>query len=110
MFRWSSSPRVGFAASIPRRRKWNRGCAWRCSISIVSFTAFFALLLVLRQTQLRREPAQSLGLEGFVMLTFAIAYLAVWLGVLAYVLRLGAKQRRLLRTLESLQSTGDPSR
>ncbi|MGO8690974.1 MAG: CcmD family protein [Thermoguttaceae bacterium] len=44
------------------------------------------------------------------MLTFAIAYLAVWLGVLAYVLRLGAKQRRLLRTLESLQSTGDPSR
>ena len=29
-FRWSSSPRAGFAASIPRRRKWNRGCAWPC--------------------------------------------------------------------------------
>ncbi len=44
------------------------------------------------------------------MLTFAIAYLAVWFGVLAYLLRLGAKQRRLLRALESLQSSGEPSR
>ena len=42
------------------------------------------------------------------MLNFAIAYLVVWFGVLAYVLRLAAKQRQLLRTLESLQKgTGD---
>lgn len=34
---------------------------------------------------------------------FAAAYLVVWLGTLLYVMWLGAEQRRLQRTLESLQ-------
>ena len=42
------------------------------------------------------------------MLSFPIAYLVVWFGVLVYVLRLGAKHRQLLRNLEALQKrTGD---
>ncbi len=32
-----------------------------------------------------------------------IAYLIVWLGVLLYVIRLGAEQRRLSRALEALR-------
>jgi CcmD family protein len=34
---------------------------------------------------------------------FLIAYLIVWLGVVFYVIRLGAEQRRLSRALESLR-------
>ena len=37
------------------------------------------------------------------MSTFMAAYLIVWVAVLGYVARLAAKQRHLLRTLESLQ-------
>ena len=35
--------------------------------------------------------------------TFVAAYLLVWLAVLLYVARLGARQRRLLRDLKALQ-------
>jgi CcmD family protein len=38
------------------------------------------------------------------MLTFFIAYMAVWLGVLGFVVRLGVKQRQLTRTLAALQA------
>jgi CcmD family protein len=38
------------------------------------------------------------------MTTFLIAYAAVWLLVSLYVLRLGTRQRQLLRGLESLQA------
>jgi CcmD family protein len=38
------------------------------------------------------------------MATFVTAYLLVWFGLLAYVARLGAKQRRLAEALESLQA------
>jgi CcmD family protein len=37
------------------------------------------------------------------MLTFVAAYLAVWLGLLLYVLRLGAEQRRLSQAVQALQ-------
>jgi CcmD family protein len=37
------------------------------------------------------------------MLTFLIAYLVLWLGVLGYVLRLAAAQRRLQRAMLALQ-------
>jgi CcmD family protein len=46
---------------------------------------------------------QSIVLKDSSMSTFLIAYLIVWAGVLGYVVRLAAQQRRLLRTLESLQ-------
>jgi len=35
--------------------------------------------------------------------TFIAAYLVLWVGVVWYVLRLGAGQRRLQRALEALQ-------
>jgi CcmD family protein len=35
---------------------------------------------------------------------FMIAYLVVWLGVVLYVGRMGAEQRRLSRALETLRS------
>jgi len=35
--------------------------------------------------------------------TFVAAYVAVWLAVVLYVARLGAEQRRLARSVESLQ-------
>jgi CcmD family protein len=35
--------------------------------------------------------------------TFVTAYLAVWLAVMLYVVRLGARQRRLERKLKTLQ-------
>ena len=38
------------------------------------------------------------------MLTFMIAYLIVWLAVLAYLVRLGGEQRRLRRTADALQA------
>jgi len=38
------------------------------------------------------------------MLSFMIAYLVVWLAVLAYVLRLGGEQRRLRRAMETLRA------
>jgi CcmD family protein len=41
------------------------------------------------------------------MATFAAAYVIVWLVVVAYVTRLGLDQRRLARTLESLQSEAE---
>lgn len=44
------------------------------------------------------------------MLTFFVAYMAIWLGVLGYVVRLGVHQRRLARTLESLESQIQPTR
>ena len=37
------------------------------------------------------------------MLTFMSAYLLVWFAVLAYLLRLDARGRRLERTLDALQ-------
>lgn len=37
------------------------------------------------------------------MTTFVTAYLIVWLAMLLYVIRIGARQRRLLETVESLQ-------
>ncbi len=37
------------------------------------------------------------------MSAFVAAYAAVWLGVVLYVARLGAQQRRLARSAESLQ-------
>ena len=39
--------------------------------------------------------------------TFVTAYLAAWLAVMLYVLRLGAAQRRLEQNLEALQSQFD---
>lgn len=39
--------------------------------------------------------------------TFVTAYLAVWLAVLLYVVRLGARQRRLERSLRALESQLD---
>ena len=36
--------------------------------------------------------------------TFVTAYLAVWLAVLLYVVRLGARQRRLERSLRALET------
>jgi CcmD family protein len=39
---------------------------------------------------------------------FIAAYLVVWLGLLAYVLRLGVQQRRLARTLDALERTWNP--
>ncbi len=35
--------------------------------------------------------------------TFVTAYLAVWAAVMLYVVRLGARQRRLERNLKALQ-------
>ncbi|MFH1267124.1 MAG: CcmD family protein [Planctomycetota bacterium] len=39
--------------------------------------------------------------------TFVTAYLVVWLAVLFYVVRLGACQRRLERSLKALESQFD---
>jgi len=39
--------------------------------------------------------------------TFVTAYLAVWLAVLLYVVRLGARQTRLQRSLRALESQFD---
>jgi CcmD family protein len=39
--------------------------------------------------------------------TFVTAYLAAWLAVMLYLLRLGARQRRLEQNLEALQSQFD---
>ena len=36
--------------------------------------------------------------------TFMAAYLAVWLGVVAFVFRLGVKQRQLQKSLDALQT------
>ena len=45
------------------------------------------------------------------MSTFVTAYLIVWLGVLGYLLRLGARQRRLEHAIELLQlELGQPPR
>jgi len=41
------------------------------------------------------------------MLTFMTAYLVVWSAVLAYVVRLGAAQRRLRRIAEALQAESE---
>jgi CcmD family protein len=38
------------------------------------------------------------------METFFVAYTIVWLAVLGFVLRLGVRQRRLTRALESLEA------
>jgi CcmD family protein len=38
------------------------------------------------------------------MSAFVLAYLVVWFGVLAYLLRLGARQRHLEETVEMLQA------
>jgi CcmD family protein len=38
------------------------------------------------------------------MAAFLIAYLVVWLAVLGYLVRLGARQRRLEQTLEALRA------
>lgn len=38
------------------------------------------------------------------MVTFCLAYLLVWLAVVLYVMWLGAAQRRLTRSIESLRS------
>ncbi|MHB1037923.1 MAG: CcmD family protein [Pirellulales bacterium] len=38
------------------------------------------------------------------MVAFVTAYLLVWCGVLGYLLRLGARQRRLEQAVESLQA------
>jgi CcmD family protein len=35
---------------------------------------------------------------------FLTAYVVVWLGIVLYVVRLGAEQRRLSRTVEGLRS------
>jgi CcmD family protein len=35
---------------------------------------------------------------------FVTAYVVVWLGIVLYVVRLGAEQRRLSRTVEGLRS------
>ncbi len=37
------------------------------------------------------------------MSSFIAAYLLIWVGLLSYVVRLGTHQRRLARSLESLQ-------
>lgn len=42
--------------------------------------------------------------------TFVTAYLAVWLVVMLYVLRLGIRQRRLEQNLEALQARLQPTR
>jgi CcmD family protein len=39
------------------------------------------------------------------MSTFVAAYLVLWAGVLCYVLRLGARQRRLERAIELLSGS-----
>jgi CcmD family protein len=44
------------------------------------------------------------------MLTFMAAYLAVWLAVSAYVVRLGREQRRLRHTAESLMAQFESQR
>lgn len=41
--------------------------------------------------------------------TFTVAYLAVWLAVVLYVGRLGARQRQLTQDLRSLQGRLDAS-
>jgi CcmD family protein len=41
--------------------------------------------------------------EGSTMAAFATAYGIVWLAVMLYVVRLGARQRRLLRSYQLLQ-------
>jgi CcmD family protein len=41
------------------------------------------------------------------MLTFMTAYFVVWFAVLAYLIRLGAEQRRLRRIAEALRSEFD---
>jgi CcmD family protein len=41
------------------------------------------------------------------MTAFAAAYLLVWAGVLAYLIRLGVEQRRLRRDLDALHHHGD---
>lgn len=41
------------------------------------------------------------------MTTFVVAYLLVWAGLLGYVIRLGAEQRRLRRELDALQRRAD---
>ncbi len=53
----------------------------------------------------RRQPpmARPDWQEGHDMSTFVAAYAAVWLAVVLYVARLGAEQRRLARSVESLQ-------
>ena len=38
------------------------------------------------------------------MTTFVTAYLAVWLAVMMYVVRLGARQRRLEESLQALEA------
>jgi CcmD family protein len=49
-------------------------------------------------------PGQVLAHEkGFLMETFMMAYLAVWLAVVLYVGRLGVRQRHLQQTLDALQ-------
>ncbi len=40
---------------------------------------------------------------------FIVAYLVLWVGVVWYVLRLGAAQRRLQRALEALRDQPVPS-
>jgi len=42
------------------------------------------------------------------MLALLIAYLAVWIGTLLYILRLAAAQRRLQRALAGLQRRAEP--
>jgi len=42
--------------------------------------------------------------------TFVTAYVSVWLAVLLYVVRLGARQRRLEQNLKALQSQLDESK
>jgi len=41
------------------------------------------------------------------MLTFMTAYLVVWFAVSAYLVRLGAAQRRLRRLAEALQAESE---
>ena len=38
------------------------------------------------------------------MVTFAAAYLIVWLAVVLYIVRLERRQRSLIRTIQSLRS------
>ena len=42
------------------------------------------------------------------MLSLLIAYLAAWLGLLGYVLRLAARQRRLQEAVAAWQHREDP--
>ncbi len=49
------------------------------------------------------RPAAPAWQEKQKMATFVAAYAAAWLAVVLYLARLGAQQRRLAATVESLQ-------